>query len=98
MAFLRKMLKKLLISLWALRVATTASGQVTSPLDRFTEDEEFCAYMVFSPDGETRELLVRHQTAMESIILFVRKSAPEISETQAIFLIRSKCDSALGLQ
>ena len=91
-------MKMLICFLGALAVTTAISSACPSPLDRFVADEEFCAYMVSPPEGETEVFLARYQSAMKSAISFMHQTNQSMSETQAIFTIRSKCDAVLNWQ
>lgn len=61
-------------------------------------DGEFCAYMVSPPEGEAEAFLARYQVAVQSVISFMRGANRSMSETQALFAIRSACDAALNGQ
>jgi hypothetical protein len=67
-----------------------------TPVDRFIADRDFCAYMVSLPEHDAEEFLKRFQAAMSSATSFIRHEDQYLTEAQAIFSVKKKCDEALA--
>jgi hypothetical protein len=67
-----------------------------TPVGRFIADRDFCAYMVSLPEHDAEEFLKRFQAAMSSATSFIRHEDQYLTEAQAIFSVKKKCDEALA--
>lgn len=78
-----------------LLACTVALASPPSALERFVADNEFCAYMVSTPDGESEALLSRYEAALEAAVASLRQDTP-LSRTRALLAIRARCDAVLA--
>lgn len=89
------MTKRVAILLFTLLSVESASSAPKTPVDEFISDSEFCAYMASPPENNAKEFLSRYQAAMQDATSFLRQQNKNMTETQAIFSIKAKCDEAL---
>jgi hypothetical protein len=90
------MLKKILIIFVGIFGVALAASASRSPLEKFIEDKEFCAYMAALPENDSGEFLKRYQVAIHNTVSFIRKNNQNTTESQALFSIKAKCDEALN--
>jgi|LNAP01.1.fsa_nt_gb hypothetical protein len=89
------MFKKFVVSLVGTFWAMSMVAAPKSPVDKFIADKEFCAYMASLPENDSQEFLARFQAAMQAAVLFIRHRDPGITETEALFSMKARCDAAL---
>lgn len=90
------MIKSTAILLIGVSLASLSIAAQRSPLDKFIADREFCAYMAGLPENDSKEFLERYQTAMRGAVSFIRKNNQKMTENEALFSIKAKCDEALN--
>lgn len=76
-----------------------AAGAISappSPLDLFVADKEFCAYMASLPEQDDEKFLARYEAAMREAVAFIRHENARMTNTQAIFEVKARCDAALN--
>jgi hypothetical protein len=90
--YMRKKLLFIFVGIFGVALAASASR---SPLEKFIEDKEFCAYMAALPENDSGEFLKRYQAAIHNAVSFIRKNNQNTTESQALFSVKAKCDEAL---
>jgi hypothetical protein len=90
------MIKKSAIFLIGGLWMASAMSERLSPLEKFIADKEFCAYMASLPGNESETFQTRYEAAMGAAISFLRKRNSKPTETEAILMIKAKCDAALS--
>ncbi len=88
--------KKEVITFIGICWASLAHAAPATPLEEFIADGEFCAYMAALPENDSAEFLKRYEAAMRGAISFIRDKNKDMTETQALFLIKDQCDVALN--
>lgn len=74
----------------------SASQNNQNPIQIFSLDIDFCAYMVSPPGFETQKFIEKYEVALNFAVDAMRQQEPKITYTQAIFSLRSLCDETLS--
>lgn len=89
------MTKRILILAMLLLSGTHASAATyerNDPVDAFSSNVEFCAYMVSAPGWESQEFSERFESAVRLAMNALRQADQAMTEHQAIFALKARCD------
>jgi len=73
-----------------------ASPAGKDPVEAFTSEIDFCAYMVSPPGSERDQFIRKYEAALRRAIDAMRLRDGEITTTRAIFSVRRLCDATLS--